>query len=548
MSSPGLSRRVLLQSTATAAAGTALGLGAASQAAAADEPAGRPNVVLILADDMGFSDIGRFGSEIPTPNIDRIAREGTTFTQFYNNARCCPTRATTLTGLYPTQTGVGYMDDDQGHPEYQGRLNDSCATLAEVLGAAGYRTSMSGKWHIGNWTNGVIPASRGFERSYGPTGGKSSYFRPQLYRDAATIGRPTEPDYYLTDAIADDAVDAIHEFASGDAPFFSYVPFTSPHWPLHAPEDDVNLFRGRYLDGWDELRESRWERQQQIGLLPAVSKPSPADPQNKLWADDANHSWQDRRMAVYAAQIHRMDIGVGRILDALEETGVRDNTLVLFLSDNGGCAEILGKDAGAGTVSVDGSPVRSGDNPNIWPGPSNTYSSYGREWAHASNTPFALYKHYTDEGGISTPLLASWPSRIRQGGVATPPLHLIDLAPTIYAATGTTYPSTLDGRSVTPLEGRDFLPVALGTDPGGWTNGRPVFWEHEGNRAVRKGRFKLVAAYGEDWRLYDMTRDRAETDDLAAQRPDVVAALDQEWQAWSRRVGVRQWDPDTQYQ
>ncbi|WP_206054111.1 arylsulfatase [Nocardioides iriomotensis] len=535
-----------MQTTAAAAAGTAIGVAGSAPASAAPT-GGRPNVVLILADDMGFSDIGRFGSEIPTPNIDRIAAEGATFTQFYNNARCCPTRASALTGLYPTQTGVGYMTDDHGYPEYQGRLNDDCVTIAEVLRDAGYRTAMSGKWHVGTWQNGVTPHARGFDRSYGPTGGKSSYFRPTLYRDASPIGRPTEPDYYLTDALADDAVDAIHELAGGDAPFFSYVAFTSPHWPLHAPEADVEQFRGRYLGGWDALRRSRFDRQRQLGLLSSVSELPPRDPDATIWDDDPNKSWQDRRMAVYAAQVHRMDIGVGRILDALEETGVRDDTLVLFLSDNGGCAEVLGKNAGAGTVSVDGSPVRSGNNPTIWPGPSNTYASYGLEWAHASNTPFTRYKHYTDEGGISTPLLASWPARVPAGRVVDKPLHLIDLAPTIFGAAGATYPTTRAGRTVPPLEGRSFQAVAQGTDPGGWTNGRPVFWEHEGNRAIRKGRYKLVARYDEPWRLYDVTRDRAETRNLADQRPETVTELDAEWQAWAARVRVRQWKPGTQY-
>lgn len=503
--------------------------------------------MLILADDMGFSDISRFGSEIPTPNIDRIAGEGATFTQFYNNARCCPTRASTLTGLYPTQAGVGHMVQDQGFPEYQGRLNDSCVTIAEVLKDAGYRTSMSGKWHVGTWHNGVTPASRGFDRSYGPSAGKSSYFRPQLYRNNDTIGRPTEPDYYLTDALVDDAVDAIHELAGGDAPFFSYVALTSSHWPLHAPEADIELFRGRYLSGWDALRRIRFERQQQIGLLSSVSKLPPRDPDAAVWEDDPNHSWQDQRMAVYAAQIHRMDIGVGRILDALEQTGVRDNTLVLFLSDNGGCAEVLGKKAGAGTVSVDGSPVRSGNNPSIWPGPSDTYASYGLEWAHSSNTPFARYKHYTDEGGISTPLLASWPARIAAGHIVDKPLHLIDLAPTIFEATGASYPVARDDQATPPLEGRTFLRVADGSDPGEWANGRPVFWEHEGNRAVRRGKYKLVARYDEQWRLYDLFRDRAETRDLAGERPDTVAELDAVWQAWATRVKVRQWHPGTKY-
>ena len=544
--SRGLSRRTLLRTTAVAAAGAAIGVGHAKSASAAP-PGGRPNVVLILADDMGFSDISRFGSEIPTPNLDRIAEEGATFTQFYNNGRCCPTRASALTGLYPTQTGVGYMAEDLGHPEYQGRLNDSCVTIAEVLKDAGYRTSMSGKWHVGNWQNGVIPANRGFDRSYGPTGGKSSFFRPQLFRDASPIGRPTEPDYYLTDAVADDAVDAILEFSGGDEPFFSYVAFTSPHWPLQAPEADVERFRGRYLNGWDALRRARFDRQQEIGLLSSVSELPPRDPDATVWDDDPNHSWQDRRMAVYAAQIHRMDVGVGRILDALEFTGARDNTLVLFLSDNGGCAEVLGKKAGAGTVSVDGSPVRSGNTPTIWPGPSNTYASYGLEWAHASNTPFTRYKHYTDEGGLSTPLLACWPARVTAGQVVDRPLHLIDLAPTILDASGAAYPAVRAGRAVPPLEGRSFQRVAEGTDPGEWTSDRPVFWEHAGNRAVRKGRFKIVARYEEPWRLYDLTLDRAETGNLADQRPDTVAELDAEWRAWATRVKVRQWHPGTQY-
>jgi arylsulfatase A-like enzyme len=544
-SSRGLTRRTLLQTTAVAAAGAAIGVGNAQSASAAST--GRPNVVLILADDMGFSDIGRYGSEIPTPNIDRIAGEGATFTQFYNNGRCCPTRASALTGLYPTQAGVGYMAEDQGHPGYQGRLNDSCVTIAEVLKDAGYRTSMSGKWHVGTWQNGVIPATRGFDRSYGPVGGKSSYFRPQLYRNADPIGRPTELDYYLTDALADDAVDAINEFAGGDEPFFSYVAFTSPHWPLHAPEADVELFRGHYLNGWDALRRARFDRQRQIGLLSSVSELPPRDPDAKVWEEVTNPSWQDRRMAVYAAQIHRMDVGVGRILDALETTGVRDNTLVLFLSDNGGCAEVLGKNAGAGTVSVDGSPVRSGNSPSVWPGPSNTYASYGLEWAHASNTPFTRYKHYTDEGGLSTPLVASWPARVAAGRVVDKPLHLIDLAPTILEATGAAYPAERGGRAISPLEGRSFLRIARGSDPGGWTHGRTFFWEHEGNRAVRKGTFKLVARYDEPWRMYDLTRDRAETRNLADGRPGTVAELDAEWRAWATRVKVRQWNPETQY-
>ncbi|MGN0063296.1 MAG: arylsulfatase [Nocardioides sp.] len=540
MSLPDLARRSVLRA---AAASTVVGASAGTSLAAAPQAsaARRPDVVLILVDDLGFSDISRFGSEIPTPHIDQIGESGTTFTNFYNNARCCPTRASVLTGLYPTTAGVGHMNVDQGSPQYRGHLAPEAATLAESLGAAGYRTSMSGKWHLGEWRTGVRPSSRGFDRSYGILDGYGSYFRPQLFRNDRRIGRPTSRDFYLTDAIADHAVESIEQFARGDRPFFSYVAFTGAHWPLHAPEEDVAQFRGRYLNGWDEVRRARFERQRDAGLLPGVTTPGRRDGQVPQWSDVHEKSWQDRRMAVYAAQVHRLDVGVGRVLDALERTGRRDNTLVLFLSDNGGCAEALGAGSAGQAVSVDGARVRAGNDPTIWPGASDTYASYGRGWAHVSNTPFASYKHFTDEGGISTPLLASLPARFTAGGVSHAPLHVVDLVPTVLDVTGTQHLRRRRGRRTRPLAGRSFAAVAAGRDNGAWTAHRSIFWEHEGNRAVRRGRWKLVARHGRGWRLYDLEADRTESRNVARRHPWLVAELSGEWRRWARRVGVRRW-------
>ncbi|MDP6373506.1 MAG: arylsulfatase [Vicinamibacterales bacterium] len=511
----------------------------------ADAP---PNVVLIMADDMGFSDIGPYGSEIPTPNLDRLAAEGRRFTQFYNTARCSPTRAALLTGVYPHQAGVGHLNRDLGAPGYRGELAEVTVTLAELLGSAGYTTLMSGKWHVTspsltddrNW-----PRQRGFDRFYGTLTGGGNFFNPAtLILDDTPI--QAEGDrYHYTDAISDRAVEFLDDLPTGEAataPFFLYVAYTAPHWPLHAWPDDVATHVGGYLDGWDVLRERRRQRLIDLGMIDAGWVLSTRDPDAAAWEDGDHTIWEDRRMAVYAAQVEQMDRGIGRILAKVRALGAEANTLVLFLSDNGGSAELISPDSRNPvfpTETRDGRPIRLGNVPEILPGDEDTYQSYGVAWANASNTPFRRFKHWVHEGGIATPLIVSWPTGIAsRGELEQTPAHVIDLLPTIAEATGTTYPARRNGVATIPLEGESLIPVFEG---GAMMPDRPLYWEHEGNRAIRRGRWKLVAPYQGEWELYDLQVDRTETSDLAAQRPAIAAELSGLWESWAARVGVVPW-------
>jgi arylsulfatase A-like enzyme len=441
-----ITRRRLLQGSGAVLAGLALGAcsgeptrpGASTTTTSGSPPptdSSRPNIIVFLADDLGFSDLGCYGSEISTPNLDRLAATGRRFSNMHNNPRCCPSRATLLTGLYPTQAGVGDMTSNQGTPAYQGYLNDSCVTIAQALGQVGYRSAVSGKWHVAprnrldNW-----PAMRGFERSFCQMGG-GDYYRPILYEDGKVVGTPTDPNYYLTTAITDHAVESVRTFAQGTDPFFMYVAYKNPHFPLQAPAAAIEKYHGAYDMGWTELRQQRWERTKDAKIInPAWSLPK-ADVQAVPWASAGQKDWQAARMEVYAAQVSLMDEGIGEILDTVEQLGIRDNTLILFLSDNGACAEIP-KDGGKKKIPTsDGLPMQAGNIPGLFPGPSNTYQSYGVDWANASNSPFRKYKRWTEEGGISTPLIASWPAALPAGGVDDRFLHIIDLMPRPSVAT-----------------------------------------------------------------------------------------------------------------
>ncbi len=510
-------------------------------------PPQRPNVVLIVADDMGFSDLGAFGAEIATPHLDSLAHGGTRFTSMMTNARCVPTRASLLTGLYPTQAGLGYVTEDQGSPAYRGRLSDACVTLGEVLGPSGYRTALFGKWHVAQFDTGIIPATRGFERSYGPTGGKSSYFRPGLYRDTQLIGHPTDPDFYLTEAITGEAIGTIRDYAASRDPFFTMITYSAPHFPLQARPRDIARYRDTYSQGWDRIRQERFARMRQAGLLPGVKQLPPRDREVPAWQRVAHRRWQSERMAVYAGQMTAMDRGVGRILATLDELRIRDNTIVMFLSDNGASAERMGGSSSGSAVSVGRKPMRAGNSWRIDPGPSDTFSSYGRAWANTSNTPFSQYKHLTSEGGLATPFLVSWPGRLPPGRIDHRLLHVSDLMPTLVELCDAQYPSSRNGTRIPLPEGRSFA-GALGQRPvPDWTSTRRVYWEHEGNRAARHGRWKLVAEYAKRWELYDMLHDRAEQNDLAAGHPDLVGRMSSAWSDWASRVGVRPWLAGFQY-
>jgi len=493
----------------------------------------RPNIVLIMADDMGYSDLGCYGSEINTPHLDKMAGEGLRFTQFYNAARCCPTRASLLTGLYPHQAGMGGMVGSKTGPgPYQGYLNDQCVTIAEVLKGAGYTTLMSGKWHVGeerpNW-----PVDRGFDHHYGLLSGAMNYFdiaqgkAEGIQRGFAIDDEPHQPPnkyWYMTDAVSDHAVKYLQDYSSGEAPFFLYVAYTAPHWPLHAPEEDVQRYLGKYSAGWETVRKARYERMVDMGLIDASWPLSPSDDGVADWDSVEDKALMDRKMAVYAAQIESMDRGIGRILDTIEALGKDDNTLVLFLADNGGCHE-------GGALGFDRR------NNGVPPGHVDSYMSYGQSWANASNTPFRMYKHWVHEGGIATPLIARWPAGIEsRGGLTHQPGHIVDIMATCVELAGAAYPTTFEGKAITPLEGRSLTPVLRGAD-------RPadaaLFWEHFGNRAVRQGPWKLVAKKKDTWSLYNVVEDRTELHDLHAAHPEKVAELKALYESWALRCGVK---------
>lgn len=542
---------------------------------AAAHPA-RPNVVLILVDDMGYSDIGCYGSEIRTPNLDALAAGGVRVTQFYNGARCCPTRASLLTGLYAHQTGVGHMVADLGAPGYQGYLNQRCVTMADALRPAGYRTIMSGKWHVGGrYTTDPettrrdagqpkypTPLQRGFDYHFGTLAGGGSYFNPHaLFLEGELVdandprvqwGADQTPDgFYYTDAIGRYAAGQIERAAQDNVPFFVHAAYTAPHWPLHALPEDMARYRGRYRGGWDALRAERHARLKELGIVSRDWEITPRDEQAPDWNElpPERQDWEDARMAAYAAQVEAMDRSVGRIVDALRRSGQLGNTLLLFLSDNGGCAEFLREDGihgSAAPLTRDGQPITVGNRVGLLPGPADTYMSYDLPWANASNTPFRLYKHWVHEGGISTPLIAHWPAVMGEqarGGISHSVGHLIDVMPTVLDATGTAYPPGYEGRDLLPLEGESLLPLVRGDLS--WERARPVFWEHEGNRAARsagEGRWKLVRKFPGEWELYDMQADRTELHDLTTEQPERAGEMAAAYDDWAARCGVLPWE------
>lgn len=508
----------------------------------------RPNILLIMADDMGFSDIGAFGAEISTPVLDRLAQRGVRQTQFYNCARCCPTRAALVTGAYPHRAGVGHMVGDDGHPAYRGFIRPDLPTVAERLRDAGYATWMAGKWHCGGsyevanraqWAAAgspthPLPTQRGFERFYGTLAGAGSYFDPVTLMDQDRfVGLDELPDdYYLTDELGRRAAGFIDAAAASGKPFFGYLAFTAPHWPLHAPEADIAPYRGRYACGWDELRARRLARLVADGLLPAGQALSQRDAAAKAWADAPDQAWEAERMAVYAAQVTAMDRAIGLAVAALERHGRLDDTLIVFCSDNGGCAEFLREDdeepwsARYALPTKTGTRCRVGNKRGRIPGPAETFMSYDLPWANASNTPFRKFKAWTHEGGISSPLIACWPGGLPAGAIAHGQGHIIDLAATACA---------LAGADATGLDGCDLTAVWRGdaARPG------TLCWEHQGHAAIRDGGWKLVKARKGGWELYNIAQDRVEEHDLAAQQPGIASRLAAAWQAWADSVGVQ---------
>ena len=501
----------------------------------------KPNIVLIMADDMGYSDIGCYGGEVKTPAINKLASQGIRFSNFYNASRCCPTRASLLTGIYPHQAGIGDMthavSSNTVPGPYQGFLNNNCVTLAEVLKSGGYYTAATGKWHVGeekpHW-----PTDRGFDNYYGLISGASNYFDITRHKNN-TVKRvfvedgvsivPSKKGFYMTDAITDHAITYLNNAKKKDKPFFLYVAYTAPHWPLHALQKDIDKYRGKYMKGWDVLREDRMRRMVKMGLIDPKWALSMRDPLVKPWdsLSDKQKDQMDMLMSIYAAQIDHMDQGIAKVLAKLDSMGVSENTIVLFLSDNGACHEggIWGEDFWG----------------NFWvgksvPGSGDSYHSVGRSWANLSNTPFRMYKHWIHEGGISTPLIVRWPSVIHDKGTITNQVgNILDFMPTFCDISGTEYLKEYKGKKITEMQGKSLLPIFEGK-----IRKQPVYyWEHEGNRAVRDGKWKIVAKTDSAWELYDMKEDRTEMDNLITEKPDNAKILIDEYEKWAERVGVK---------
>lgn len=542
----------------------------------------RPNIILIMSDDMGFSDIGCYGGIIETPNLDRLASEGLRYMQFYNVGRSCPTRASLMTGLYPHQAGLGHMMQDRGEDGYRGEINQSCVTIAEVLHDAGYHTFHTGKWHLSRHLNDNEdltnwPLQRGFEKFYGIINGAASYYDPfTLTRGNDRITPMSDPlykseRYYFTDAITDNAISFIKESdAHDDRPFFLYLAYTAAHWPMQAFEEDIARYKGKFDKGWDILRKEKYEKMAEAGIIDGtweLSSNEGIPSWDSLTAEQK--AFETHRMEVYAAVVSRMDYNIGKLLHYLEVTGQLENTVIMYLQDNGGCAEdFLSKGKkrmvpiplnGSTGPMADDEPVpsmipyktRKGE--EVWQGyglmmgPETTWGSYGRGWANCSNTPFREYKHWVHEGGVATPLIVCWPDGIKdRNGMRNQPSHLIDIMATCVDIADAEYPEEYHGNRIKPMEGKSLVKTFNDADAD--LDREAIYFEHEGNRAVRMGRWKLVSKTGRNtdwqplpfgkWELYDMENDRTEMHDLSTEYPELVEKMDSMWDNYAHRANV----------
>lgn len=531
-------------------------------------PSERPNIIVILVDDMGYSDPGCFGGEVQTPNLDRLAENGIRLTQFYNTARCCPTRASLLTGLYPHQAGIGQMTGDRGLRGYQGRLTRESVTIAEVLKDAGYSTGMVGKWHVsltrsvpgGNnagphlsWLNHQdyadrpfsdlesYPLNRGFDKYFGNIWGVVNFFDPfSLVNGLENVTQVPEY-YYYTDAISDTAVAYIDQFAAEEEPFFLYIAHTAPHWPLHAPEEDILKYRDTYTAGWDKIRTQRVQRMKELGIVEEDVMLSPANREGSQadWENNPHRDYETRKMAVHAAMIDRVDQGLGRIIQKLKEAGEYENTVIMFLSDNGASPEMPGQPGfDRNGETRDGRKViYTRHDKTVMPGPETTYAGIGRSWANVANTPFRFWKARCYEGGICTPFVVHWPEGItaRSGSINRSPGHVMDIMATCLDLGRAEYPDTFKGEQILPLEGKSLVPLFFEGQREGY---QFLFFEHYDSRALRMGKWKLVALPDGEWELYNLAEDRTEMSELSAQFPEKLEEMIKIWQQEADRTYV----------
>jgi arylsulfatase A-like enzyme len=495
----------------------------------------QPNIIVILADDMGYSDIGCFGSETKTPNLDEMAAKGLKMTQFYNASRCCPTRASLLTGLYQHQTGVGDMVNTRKEPAYQGYLNQNCVTIAEALKPYGYSTFMAGKWHVGqapeHW-----PIKRGFDRYFGLIDGAGSYFGTYPYRakQKLTIALDDKEftpgsNYYSTNAYTDYALKFIEENSKTKKPFFLYLAYQAPHWPLQALPKDIAKYKGKYMQGWDKLREARFKKMQETGIISKNIKLSPRDSNLPEWnslTEEEKLNWDDK-MAVYAAMLDCMDQNIGRIRKKLKDLGQNNNTVIMFLSDNGASNETINPNGFLPEIFQSSKKLAS--NPT-------SFTAYGFEGANVSNTPFRFFKHWEYEGGTATPFIAYGPGIVKAGTTSSKSAHIIDIMTTCLNLANAKYPSVYKEHKIKPTAGVSLIPLFKGQN---WTGHDALFFEHEGNRAIRLGDWKLVSNYPDnEWHLFNMINDRTELNDLSKSQPEKVQKMIGLYQNWAQSADV----------
>ena len=528
---------------------------AASSIAVGASDSARPNIVLILVDDLGYSDLGCYGGEIETPNIDRLAQNGVRMTQLYNSARCCPTRASLMTGLYPHQTGVGFMTADNGKPGYRGFLNNRCVTTASLLQTAGYKTYLAGKWHLrGAGDLECTPTNRGFDEFYGPFRDYASFYREDLYFRLPEGREPIEQSsdsFYATNAITDYALHFLEDARKNAKPYYLYLAYNAPHFPLQAPVELIDKYAEEYEKGWDHIREERFAKMMASGLIPknfdlserGLVPEVPNRNKDSKYFGQQIPAWDSldrdrqkdlaRRMATFAAMIEIVDRNVGRVVEDLKANGELENTCIFFLSDNGACAEW--DPYGFDDDPYPQNKLYKGDKLKEI-GQKGTFHSYGTAWANASNAPFSSYKHYTYEGGISSPAIVHFPSSVKaSGSINREPQHVMDVAATILDLADVEYPDKWKGEELYPIEGQSLLSLIEGRA----TSSRPLYFEHEGNRGVRDGKWKLVwTNYEKQWELYNIQKDRTETRNIARSHPNKVANLSKQWHAWAERCLV----------
>ncbi|WP_339639127.1 arylsulfatase [Leeuwenhoekiella blandensis] len=538
----------------------------ASENQTALETPQKPNIVVIMADDLGFSDLGCYGGEVDTPALNGLAENGLRFNAFYNTSRCCPSRAALLTGQYPHQAGIGQMTMDRNLPGYRGRLDEQTVTLAEVLKTAGYQTGMVGKWHVsptenlgGNeqleWLNhqteketfsdlDTYPTARGFDKYYGNIWGVVDYFDPFALVNGTEPVKEVPKDFYYTDAIGDSAVAYVDHFVREEKPFFLYVAHCAPHWPLMAPEEEIKKYEQVYDEGWQKIREERYKKLIEKGIFKGdTTKLSEFMFPDLKWAENENENWDSRAMAVHAAMIDRMDQNIGKLIDKLEATGQLDNTVIMFMSDNGASSERpsqygIGFDRPSETR--DGReihyPVKKSE--EHLPGPETVMSGIGPVWANVANTPFRYWKARVYEGGITSPFIVHWPAGIKeQGVVKSQAAHIIDIMPTLLELSGATYPEEFNGNTIDPYMGESMVSAFTNTEEA--PINETLFWEHFGAAALRQGDWKLVKLDGNaDWELYNLKEDRTEMNNLAAKYPERLKAMQEEWNTMARATDV----------